>query len=290
MEVAAITFVETQIRAGRSPRPGADTDFPMVLGNGVAGVVAAVGPGVDPAWAGTTVVGATGGRGGYASLALVAADELHRLPPGVDTRTAAALLADGRTALALARAAALGAGDRVVVTAAAGGVGSLLLQVARQRDAAAVIGLAGGAAKVAVVADRGAVGVDYRQDGWVEEVAAAGGGAVDVVFDGVGGEVGAALVGVLADGGRRLAYGMASGGPAAVDGDELARRHITTVPMADLLRGPADVHALVEEALGEAAAGRLVPVIGQTFPLADAAAAHAAIEDRRSIGKTLLLP
>src|SRR5262245_64429895 len=88
--VAAITFVDTQMRAGTFPRLPASA-FPVVLGNGVGGTVAALGDGVDGAWLGADVVTATGGRGGYASLALAATDDLHRLPPGLALADAGAL-------------------------------------------------------------------------------------------------------------------------------------------------------------------------------------------------------
>src|SRR5688572_32842679 len=80
VEAAAITFIDTQVRAGTSPRPLPPDAFPVVLGNGVAGTVAAVGAGVPDSWTGAAVVTTTGGRGGYASRALAAASDLHRIP------------------------------------------------------------------------------------------------------------------------------------------------------------------------------------------------------------------
>lgn len=176
---ANITFVETQFRAtGRGPftaRP------PMVPGNGVGGVVTEVGPGVDPGLLGRRVVGSTGGSGGYAEYALAPADGLYPVPEGLALDEALALLADGRTAVLQLDAAAVKPGDRVLVEAAAGGVGSLLVQLARAAGAT-VVAAAGGEHKLAVARDLGAAEtVDYRRTGWAERVP-----PVDVVFDGVG--------------------------------------------------------------------------------------------------------
>jgi NADPH2:quinone reductase len=292
--VAAIVFVDTQVRAGRSPRP---QSFPLFPGNGVAGTVAAVGERVDPATVGRRVVSATGGSGGYAERVVVPATEPYDVPDALGLQTAAALLADGRTAIGLAQAAGLAEGDRVLVTAAGGGVGSLLVQLARRAGAATVVGLAGSERKLALARERGAdVTADYRQPGWAGEVRAAtpatdssAGEGVDVVFDGVGGEVGAELVGLAAPGARYVIHGMASGSPTAIDPAVVDGRKLTVVTLGDVLPDPGDVRSATAEALAAAADGWLVPTIGQTFPLDRVADAHAAIESRVTLGKTLLL-
>ena len=281
--VAAITFVDTQMRAGTFPGLPA-SDFPVVLGNGVGGTVAAVGDGVDGAWLGTEVVTATGGRGGYASRALAAADDLHRMPPGLAMADGVALLADGRTALALIQAAEVAPGQTVLVTAAGGGVGGLLVQLAR-RAGAEVIALAGDERKRAHARALGAsTTVDYRAEGWPDRIGEAAPAGLDVAFDGVGGDVGPALVARIRPGGRYLPHGAASGRWAAVEA-----RGITVIPLPAVAGGQAEMYRLVEQAFALAAAGELRPTVGQTYPLADAAAAHAAIEARATLGKTLLL-
>src|ERR1039457_6141632 len=121
---AGITFVETQVRAGRSPRPGPGPALPAVLGNGVEGTIVSAGPDVDPALIGMRVVTATGGLGGYADRVVVGAGERSRVPDGLPRGTAVALLADGRTALALIRSPAITTGELVLVTAGTSGVGS----------------------------------------------------------------------------------------------------------------------------------------------------------------------
>jgi NADPH:quinone reductase-like Zn-dependent oxidoreductase len=138
---ASITFVETQVRAGRAPNPAMLPALPAVLGNGIGGVVSAVGEGADPALAGTRVVTSTGGSGGYAQRCAVPAAGLIPIPDPLPVDAAVALLADGRTALALADAAAPQPGETVLVEAAAGGVGSLLVQLAK-RAGARVVALA----------------------------------------------------------------------------------------------------------------------------------------------------
>jgi len=274
VEAASITFVETQVRAGKPPHPSMLPALPAILGNGVGGTVA-----------GRRVVASLNGTGGYAEFAVAPAARLVEVPDGLAMRDAVALLADGRTALGLAGRASPRAGETIVVEAAAGGVGTLLVQLARQAGAR-VVALAGRPDKLAVARDLGAdLAVDYSQDGWAEQVRDAV-GHVDVVFDGVGGGIGLAAFGLLGAGGRFCPFGMAGGSFAPVSA-ELARDRQVSV-----LRGaPASTEellALVQTALAEAAAGRLRPVVGQEFGLGEAAAAHAAIEARQTIGKTLL--
>jgi NADPH2:quinone reductase len=285
VEFAGITFVETQVRAGRPPSKAMLPALPAILGNGVGGTVIRAGEQAGPGLLGRRVVAALGGRGGYAEEAAAAVSGLVEVPDGLGLRDATALLADGRTALGLTELAGPGSGDTVLVEAAAGGVGTLLVQFARNAGAR-VVALAGGERKLAVARDLGAdLVVDYRDAGWPSRVREAV-GKVDVVFDGVGGDIGLAAFGLLGDGGRFCPFGMASGGFTPV-GPDLARERGVVV----LRNGPPDaerVRALSKAALDEAAAGRIRPVIGQEFWLSQAAAAHEAIETRATIGKTLL--
>src|SRR5215472_4490656 len=286
VEIANITFVETQIRAGRAPNPAMAPSLPAILGKGVGGFVTSLGPGGDPALAGVRVIGSTGGSGGYAALAAVNADALIAVPDGVGLAEAVALLADGRTALALLGAAEVRAGETVLVEAAAGGVGSLLVQLAGGAGAC-VVAAAGGPGKLRIARELGAaVTVDYGQPDWADRVRA-GAGGVDVAFDGVGGAIGRAAFELVRRGGRFLCFGLASGTFTAVSATEAAERGVTLVRGVPI--APAEMVKLARAALDELAAGRLRPVIGQTFPLEQAASAHAAIEARETVGKTLLL-
>ena len=299
VRIANVTFVETQLRAGRPPNPAMEPRLPAILGNGVGGVVAEVAAGADPALLGQRVITSLGGSGGYAERAAVDAAALISVPEALDLPAAVALLSDGRTALAQLQAAAPQAGETVLVEAAAGGVGSLLVQLARNAGAR-VVAAAGGSRKLSLAAELGAtVVVDYTDGDWPDQVRAklaglrAAGAAgpedagVDVVFDGVGGTIGQAALGLLRDGGRFCAFGMASGSFTQLSGDEAAQRNLTIIRGRQLT--PQQMRDLTTTALTEAAADRLRPVIGQTFPLERAADAHAAIEQRATVGKTLLL-
>ena len=286
VRIASITFVETQVRAGSPPNPAMLPRLPAVLGNGVGGVVATAGAGVAPAMAGRRVITATGGSGGYAERAVADAAGLVDVPEELSLADAVALLADGRTAVGLVRAAGLRDGDTVLIEAAAGGVGSLLVQLARNAGAR-VVAAAGGPRKVSVARELGAdSAVDYTVPGWDGQVRAQA-GPVDVVFDGVGGPVGQAAVSLLRDGGRFCAYGMASGSFTKIPDEQAARRGITVIRGAPV--SPPQMRELTIAALVQAAAGHLKPLIGQAFPLERAADAHAAIEARATVGKTLLL-
>ncbi len=277
-----ITFVETQFRAtGFGPSQVA---LPVIPGNGVGGVIGAVGPDVDPALVGRRVVTSTGGSGAYAEQVVVDAAAPVPVPDGLSLDQAVAVLADGRTALMLTDAATLRPGDRVLIEAAAGGVGSLLVQLAA-RAGSQVIGLAGGTRKVALLGELGAqVAVDYLAPDWTGRVRAAV-GAVDVVFDGVGGTVGRSAFELLAPGGRMLSFGLSSGEWAGIDEEIAAGRGVTVIRPTPT---PQQLRAYTERALAEAAAGQLRAVIGQRFPLERAADAHAAISSRATVGKTLL--
>ena len=280
VEFANVTFVETQVRAGRPPHPSMLPALPAILGNGVGGTVGEGSP-----WAGRQVVASLNGTGGYAERAVSPVARLIGIPDGLAMRDAVALLADGRTALALVRHADLRAGETVLVEAAGGGVGTLLVQIAR-RAGARVVALAGQPRKLALARDLGAdVTVDYSHDGWERQVRDLA-GQVDVVFDGVGGDIGLAAFGLLGAGGRFCPFGMASGSFAPVPPD-LARDRQVTV-RAGAGGSPEELAELARTALAEAAAGRLRPVVGQEFELAEAARAHAAIEARQTVGKTLL--
>jgi NADPH2:quinone reductase len=255
---ANVTFVETQVRAGRGPF---EVRLPMIPGNGVGGTVGS-----------RRVIASTGGSGAYAER--VAADEaaLFDVPDGLALDHAVALLADGRTAMMLTEAARIRPGDRVLVEAAAGGVGTLLVQLALAAGAT-VIAAAGAERKLELASSLGAqVTVDYTKPGWAESC-----GGLDVVFDGVGGAIGRAAFERLVPGGRMLSYGLASGEWTRVAPEEANARGVELVRAT-----PRREHT--ERAL----ASDLRPVIGQRFALEDAARAHAAIEARATVGKTLL--
>ncbi|GAA3200775.1 zinc-binding dehydrogenase [Nonomuraea roseoviolacea] len=295
VRVAAIgvQFLETQIRSGAMRSALGGAPLPVVLGKEIAGRVAEVGPGGDPGLVGTRVLASTQGTGGYAEAAAVPADSLIPVPAGLDLEDAVALYRYGATAQGLVRAARVTAGDRVLVLAAAGAVGMVLVQVLK-RAGATVVGAARGEHKLALVRELGADhAVDYSLPGWPDLVRRAVGGSVEVVFDHVGGEPGRASLDLLTPGsGRQVVFGLSSGRPLDVRPMELLGRGLTLTGFSSglLWNRPALAHDLVTEVLGLAVRGHLTPVIGRRFPLERAADAHAAVEARGTVGKTLLIP
>jgi NADPH2:quinone reductase len=131
--------------------------------------------------------------------------------------------------------------------------------------------------------------VDYSEPGWPERVREAIGRGPDAVFDGVGGQLGREAFGVTARGGRFSIHGAASGAPTVIDSDEAQRRGVTVIGIEQLAGFGAGAKARTDRMLAEAAAGQVRPVIGQTLPLEQASAAHAAIEARAVLGKSLLM-
>lgn len=296
---AGVHLVDTTLRAGKygnGPMPA--PELPTVPGREVAGVVDALGEGADPDWLGRRVVAHLGTvPGGYAELAVTDAARVHALPDGLGFPEAVAMIGTGRTTVGILRLAGLRADDTAVVLAAAGGIGTLLVQQAK-RLGATVVGAAGGPAKTERVRSLGAdLAVDYARDGWTEEVrafvAARGAGGATAVLDAVGGELGRVAAGLLAPGGRHLVYGCAAGGPVQFADGELAARgitsHVLVGPALLKLTGtPQGMRELESEALAAAADGRLVPAV-ETFALDQAAAAHRALESRATMGKVVLL-
>jgi NADPH2:quinone reductase len=273
--------------------PLALPELPTIPGREVAGVVDAVGPEVEERWVGERVVAHLGpASGGYAELAVREIEALHRLPDGLADDAAVAMIGTGRTALAILEVAALTAQDVVLVTAAAGGLGSLLVQAARDTGAT-VVGVAGGPAKVQRVAQLGAtVAVDYSAPDWGAAVRCAlDGREVTVALDGVGGALGRGALELLGAGGRLILFGFSSGTPTELSAGDLFARGITASAAigARMAQRPGGLRDLEEQALAAAADGRLVPLV-QRFALAQAAAAPEAIETRATVGKTVLVP
>jgi NADPH2:quinone reductase len=181
-------------------------------------------------------------------------------------------------------------GEWVLVLGAAGGMGILLVQLLSAHGVN-VVGAARGQAKLAAISRAGALAaVDYGVPDWDTAVLDATGGArLAVVLDGVGGPIGSAAFGLVADGGRFSAHGAPSGSRASIDEDVAAHRRIRVGTIRDLQYGPGDRSRLMGEVLRQLAGRRISPLIGQTFSLADAAKSHEAIEGRRTVAKTLLL-
>ncbi|MET7829400.1 zinc-binding dehydrogenase [Streptomyces sp. NPDC005386] len=278
------------MRGGPAPCP---TVLPTIPGREVAGTVESLGEGVAALWLGRRVVAHLGfAPGGYAELAVTDVDRVHDIPENLDFAQAVAMIGTGRTAMGIVQFAEPGPADVVVVPAAAGGIGTLLVQYAHHRGAT-VIGLAGGPEKVARVRANGADhAVDYTEPSWSEKVRAQlGGRPATVVFDGVGGEVAREAVALLGPGGRHVVFGWSGegirdGSPYLVEG---VSEQVLGPVMMRRAGGPDPVRTLELRALAQAASGRLSPAVTR-FPLAEAAAAHRALESRATIGKVVLEP
>ena len=300
---AGVPLLDTALREGMTGGPVPPPVLPTVPGREVAGTVESLGEGVAGLWLGRRVVahlgfalgvppGSSSSGGGYAELAVTDVERLHEIPGGLDFAQAVAMIGTGRTAMGIVQFAAFGPSSVVVVPAAAGGIGTLLVQYARHAGAT-VVGLAGGPEKVARVRANGAdPAVDYTDPGWPEKVRAhLGGRAATVVLDGVGGDVAREAVGLLGPGGRHIVFGWSGAGvrdgsPYLVEG---VSEQVLGPVMMRRAGGPDPVRTLELRALAEAAAGRLVPAVTR-FPLAEAASAHRALEDRATIGKVVLEP
>lgn len=238
LAVADVIYLDTLLRGGWGGE-FFPTELPYVPGGGGAGRVLSVGEGVDPAWVGRHVL--VRGSGGYAERVVAGMEEVVEVPDGVDSTQAAAMLHDGVTALKLAREGKIATGEWVLVAAATGGAGSLLVQLARNAGAR-VVAAARGERKLALARELGAeVVVDYSEDGWQHRVRdAVGGAGVDLAFDGAGGELGKAVFDTVAEGGRFVTYGTSNGGFADIDARVAEQRQVTVTN--SLEAGPRPDH------------------------------------------------
>ncbi|MEU9982476.1 zinc-binding dehydrogenase [Streptomyces sp. NPDC050856] len=296
---AGVHLLDTALRQGMTGPFPAPAELPTVPGREVAGTVDLLGEGTDPSWLGRRVVAHLGmAPGGYAELAVVDAARLHEVPAGLDDAQAVAMIGTGRTTMGILQFTELGPDSVAIVPAAAGGIGTLLVQYAKNAGAT-VVGLAGGPGKTAAVRRNGAdLAVDYQLPDWPSEVRAyLDGTAATVVFDSVGGATGRAAVDLLGEGGQHLVFGWSGAGlhdgeALTFTDEELAERGITSQGVLGpvmLERAGGDIRVLETRALAEAASGRLRPAV-QRFPLSAAAAAHRALETRATMGKVVLVP
>jgi NADPH:quinone reductase len=286
--IATVLWVETMIRRGDGPAYFG-IEPPYTPGNGVAGVVSAVGAGVDEGMMGREVVAHTGGGGGYAERVVVSAEGVAAIPQGLPASTAAALLHDGVTATSIFDRLRVGPQDRVLVVGASGGLGIAAIQLAHARGAR-VMATARDRHKLERLRAHGvpATLVDSDDAAWQEQIRAQF-GAVDVVIDNVGGTLGEAAFELLAPHGRFSAHGTPSGRFANLDAGAVRERGADLITIGDVQLNIDVRRRLTERALADAADGRFRPLVGQSWPLEHAAEAHAAIEDRTVIGTTQLI-
>lgn len=302
VESASVNFSDIKRRRGDAyPFP---TALPFVPGGEVAGTVAALGEGVTQLAEGQPVFALVGGdgQGGYAQYALAFAPQVNPLPPGLSADQACALIIAGGTAMLLLKEAArLQPGDAVLVPAAAGAVGSYLVQLARHLGAGLVVAAASTRAKAELALALGAhVAVDYSRDGWADEVhKATQGRGVDVLLESGGGPLLAEGLRALAPFGRAVVFGAASGQPARLDAATLDHFFYAPAPNQSLtafniggwfMARPQAAGAALGELVGAVASGAIRPPALHTLPLAQAAQAHRQMEARQTSGKLVLKP
>lgn len=285
-----LNYIDTYHRSGLYP-----LELPSGIGMEAAGVVVAVGPGVDGPRVGDRVAYASGPLGAYADERLMPADRVVRLPDGIDERTAAAALLKGLTAwYLLCRTYRVSAGETILFHAAAGGVGLIACQWAKGLGAT-VIGTVGSEAKAELARAHGCDHViDYRREDVAERVRDITGGAgVPVVYDGVGRDTWAGSLDSLARFGLMVSFGNASGAVPPIAPVELSAKgslYLTrptvmhyTAAREDLTAGAGELFEAIED-------GTVSIEVNQVYPLADAAQAHRDLEARKTTGSTILLP
>jgi NADPH2:quinone reductase len=259
-------------------------ELPLVPGGEVAGVREDTGERVV----------AMSGLGGYAEYATAPTALTFPIPDGVDDGTALALLIQGLTAWHLYRTSAkIAPGESVVVHAAAGGVGSLAVQLGAPMGAGRVIATASTEEKRSLALELGAdVAIDATPEGMKERLEEANGGKVDVVFEMAGGEVFEQSLAALAPFGRLVTYGIASRQPNEVSTGGLMRRSRAVVGfwLMHCIGRPEMVDEALDDLFARVRRGELRAHVGATYPLADAARAQVDLAERRTMGKLLLDP
>jgi len=285
-----LNYIDTYHRSGVYP-----IDLPSRLGSEAAGVVMAVGEGVDDFAPGDRVGTFSPSRGAYATERNVPANQLFKLPDTLDDRTAAAILLKGATAEFLVeRCAKVQAGQTVLVHAAAGGVGHILVGWLKAIGAT-VIASVGSEDKAARTRKAGADHVILHKS---EDIAArvreiTDGKGVPVVFDGVGRATWDASLDSAAKRGLIVSYGNAGGVVDGVNIGVLARKgslFVTRPTLFDYYVTSEERQAGIARLFAMLGNGAIMPEIGRTFPLEEAAAAHRAIEAGETSGSTILLP
>jgi len=286
---SGLNYLDVQYRIGRVKAP-----LPFVIGSEASGFVTEVGPGVTGLKVGDRVAWAMS-LGSYAEYAVVPAWKLVPLPDGLDMRTAAGLMLQGLTAHYLTHSTfALKPGDTALVHAAAGGVGSVIVQVARIAGAR-VIATAGTEAKAELARQAGAdeVIVYTKQDFAAEVKRLTGGRGVDVVYDSVGKDTFEGSLNSLRPRGMLALFGFSSGLVPPFDPAILGTRgslFLTRPGLNQYMATRDELMSRARDLFEWLASGRLKIRIGHVFPLAEARTAHEELEARRTTGKVLLTP
>jgi NADPH2:quinone reductase len=285
-----VNFIDTYHRSGLYA-----LTLPSGLGNEAAGVVEAVGAGVDWVRPGDRVATCTGPLGAYSTERTVPAERLVKLPDGIEDRTAAAMMLKGLTVQYLLRQTRpLQGGETILFHAAAGGVGLIACQWTRALGVT-MIGTVSSDEKAALAREHGcAHTIVYTRENFVERVKEiTGGKGVPVVYDGIGKDTFPASLDCLAPRGMFVSFGSASGPVPPFNIMLLTQKgslYATRPTLVTYASNRESLNAMASELFGHVLAGRIRPDARQTFALKDAAEAHRALESRRTTGATLLLP
>jgi NADPH2:quinone reductase len=288
--VVGVNYIDTYHRSGLYKLA-----LPSGIGNEAAGVVEAVGPGVDWVKPGDRVAYGTGPLGAYSEHRVMPADRLVKLPDGVSDRSAATLMLKGLTVQYLFRQTyRLKEGDTILFHAAAGGVGSIACQWARALGVT-MIGTVGSDEKAALAKANGCTHtIVYTRENFVERVKAlTGGKGVAVVYDAVGKDTFPASLDCLSPRGMFVSFGNASGPVPPFDILMLSQKgslYMTRPTLATYGASRDAMTAMANEVFGLVVSGKIVSEPRQSFPLKDAAAAHRALESRQTTGASVLLP
>ncbi|WP_248961387.1 quinone oxidoreductase family protein [Sphaerisporangium perillae] len=290
-EAAGVNFAECQRRQGVPM--GGPAELPGSPGGDVAGTIEAVGRDVTGHRPGDRVV--TGvARDAYAEYVVTDGARLFRVPDGIDAAQATSLPIPGQTAYhVIVTAARLQPGETVLIDAAAGGIGHLLVQLAREIGAGTVIATASGAAKLDFARSLGAdLAFDYDQEGWDDLVmAATDGKGVDVVLETVGGDVFRRSIPLIGQFGRMVAYGTAGGEVPSISVlDVMDNKAIMGFSMWGVMRNPRLMADGATALLDLVGSGKVRPVVHARLPLDDAAKAHELMEARTQLGRVVLEP
>jgi NADPH2:quinone reductase len=288
-EAVGLNYIDVYFRTGLYKAPS----LPLVIGQEGAGTVTAIGSHVTNVKPGDRVAYA-GAIGGYATQRVIAADRLVKLPDGIDFKTAAAMMLQGMTAqYLLRRTYMVEPGDTIVTHAAAGGVGLILCQWAKALGAT-VIGVVSTPEKAELAKAHGAAHTVVGYENLVPEVKRITGGAmVPVVYDSIGKDSFGVSLDCLAPLGLMVSYGNASGPVPPVDIGILAAKgslYLTRPSLATYTSKRADLEKVASDLFDVVLKGDVKIQVNQTFPLKDAAAAHIALESRKTTGSTVLIP
>jgi NADPH2:quinone reductase len=289
IKAAGLNFIDVYFREGRYP-----SKLPFIVGQEAAGVVERVGAEVTSLKPGDRVA-YTGLQGSYAEKAAVAADRLVKIPEGVSFEQAAALMLQGMTAHYLVKSTyPLKSGEICLVHAAAGGVGQLLVQMAKMIGAE-VIATAGTDAKCEIARKAGADHtINYEKQDFEEEAKRiTGGKGVHVVYDGVGKSTFEKGLNVLRPRGYMVLFGGASGAVPPFDLIKLSQKgslYVTRPTLGAYIADRKELEWRASEVMGWVAGGKLKLDIGQKYRLAEAEKAHRDLEGRKTTGKTVLIP